>query len=101
VIDVPVPVSVDVNRVNKILRDVCVAAYNDESLRPLLLDTPAVMGVESIEVDQFKVRVVARTLPGRQFEVGRTMRVMITRALLAEGIGISAQLTTGDPTGSP
>ena len=36
------------------------------------------MGVESIEVDQFQVRMVARTLPGRQFEVGRILRAMIT-----------------------
>ncbi len=98
VIDVPVPVTVDVNRVTDVLREVGKAAYADEDLRPLLLDKPAVMGVESIEVDQFQVRVVARTLPGKQFEVGRTLRAMITRELLAEGIRLSAQLATGDPT---
>lgn len=100
VIDVPVPVTVDVNRVTEVLRDVGTAAYRDPDLRPLLLDKPAVMGVESIEVDQFQVRVVARTLPGKQFEVGRTLRAMITRQLLAEGIRLSAQLATGDPTDS-
>ena len=98
VIDVPVPVNADVNRVNEILREVGNAAYRDPDLRPLLLDRPAVMGVESIEVDQFQVRVVARTLPGRQFEVGRTLREMITRELVAEGVGVSAQLATGDPS---
>lgn len=101
VIDVPIPVTVDVNHVNDVLRDVGTAAYEDETLRPLLLDMPAVMGVESIEVDQFKVRVVARTLPGKQFVVGRTLRAMITRALLAEGIRTKAQLATGEPTGTP
>lgn len=101
VIDVPIPVTVDVNHVNDVLRDVGEAAYEDESLRALLLDMPAVMGVESIEVDQFKVRVVARTLPGKQFVVGRTLRAMITRALLAEGIRTSAQLSTSEPTAAP
>ncbi|GGD15801.1 mechanosensitive ion channel family protein [Nocardioides daphniae] len=100
VIDVPVPVTADVNHVNDILRDVGAAAYEDETLRPLLLDVPAVMGVESIEVDQFKVRVVARTLPGKQFVVGRTLRAMITRALMRENIRTSAQLATGEPTGT-
>lgn len=28
------------------------------------------MGVESIEMDSINVRMVARTLPGNQFEVG-------------------------------
>lgn len=101
VIDVPIPVTVDVTHVTEILRAVGAAAYDDETLRPLLLDVPSVMGVESIEVDLFKVRVVARTLPGKQFAVGRTLRAMITRQLLAEGIRTSAQLATGDPTGAP
>ena len=43
------------------------------SMRPLLLDAPSVMGLESMDVDQFVVRVVARTLPGKQFEVGRDL----------------------------
>ncbi|MEP9383042.1 mechanosensitive ion channel family protein [Nocardioides sp. KR10-350] len=102
VIDVPVPVAVDVNRVTEVLRAVCRAAYEDPEMHRLLLDAPAVMGVESIEVDQFKVRVVARTLPGRQFELGRSLRALITRRLLAEGISISlpAELSTGEPTGA-
>ena len=100
VIDVPVPVTVDVNRVNEILRDVGVAAFRDPELRPLLLDKPSVMGVESIDLDQFQVRVVARTLPGKQFDVGRILRGMITRALLDEGIRLSAQIATGEPTGN-
>jgi len=100
VIDVPVPVAVDVNRVTTVLREVGVAAYQDPELHRLLLDAPAVMGVESIEVDQFKVRVVARTLPGRQFEAGRRLRALITRRLLAEGISLPAELSTGDPTGA-
>jgi len=100
VIDVPVPVAVDVTRVTGVLREVGEAAFEDPELHRLLLDAPAVMGVESIEVDQFKVRVVARTLPGRQFEAGRKLRALITRRLLAEGISLPAELTTGDPTGA-
>ncbi|QCX29086.1 mechanosensitive ion channel family protein [Nocardioides jishulii] len=101
VIDVPVPAAVDVNHVSDILRDVGKAAYEDETLRSLLLDVPAVMGVESIDLDQFHVRVVARTLPGKQFVVGRTLRAKITRQLMAKGIRTSAQLATGEPTGAP
>jgi small-conductance mechanosensitive channel len=89
VVDVPVPVSADVNRVNEVLRQVCDEVFADEALHPLLLDAPTVMGVESLEVDQFNVRVVARTLPGKQFEVGPALRARITRALAREGITVS------------
>ena len=98
VVDVPVPVSVDVNRVSDILRRVGDEAFADEGLHPLLLDPPTVMGVQSIEVDQFQVRVVARTLPGKQFDVGRALRARIAAAFLREGIHVSTALNTAEPT---
>lgn len=101
VIDVPVPATADITHVSEVLRAVGTAAYEDEKLRPLLLDVPTVMGVESLDLDQFQVRVVARTQPGKQFAVGRTLRAMITRQLRTEGIRTSAQLATSDPTGTP
>ena len=55
-------------------------------LGELLLDAPTVMGVESIEVDTVTLRVVARTLPGKQFEAGRQLRVLVIRALDRAGI---------------
>jgi moderate conductance mechanosensitive channel len=60
-----------VGRATEILQQLGADAYADPELRSLLLDTPTVMGVETIEVDEFRIRVVARTLPGKQFAVGR------------------------------
>jgi len=100
VVDVPVPVSVDVTQVNEILHEVGVAAYADEELRPLLLDTPTVMGVESLEVDQFKVRLVARTLPGKQFEVNRLLRNRIALAFREHGINVRELLESTQPAGN-
>ena len=94
VIDVPVPSTADVSRVNEVLHDVGVAAYADEEMRPLLLDPPSVMGVESLTVDELQVRVVARTLPGRQFEVSRMLRARIALALRAEGLTLGPELAT-------
>ena len=99
VIDVPVPSSADVSTVTAILQDVGTTAYADDDLRPLLLDAPTVMGVESIEVDTLNIRIVARTLPGKQFEVGRMMRARIADALRTEGIFVAPSLNTDEPSG--
>jgi small-conductance mechanosensitive channel len=88
VIAVPVPVTADVTRASDILKAVGIAAFADSRLHPLLLDPPSVMGVESLEMNQFQIRVVARPLPGKQFEVGRALRAQISRALLHEGINV-------------
>ncbi|MCA1006531.1 mechanosensitive ion channel family protein [Rhodococcus hoagii] len=101
VVDVPIPATADINRVNDILHRVGVDAYADKALRPLLLDTPSVMGVESLEVDQVSIRVVARTLPGKQFQVGRALRVRVVTALRNAGITVAAELETDAVGGDP
>jgi len=100
VVDVPVPAAVDVNRVTDLLKRIGAEAYEDESLRSLLLDAPAVMGVQSINVDSFQVRMVARTLPGKQFDVGRILRVRIAVGLRREGINVPTALETAESSGA-
>jgi moderate conductance mechanosensitive channel len=100
VVDVPVPAAVDVNRVTDLLKRIGAEAYEDESLRSLLLDAPAVMGVQSIDVDSFQVRMVARTLPGKQFDVGRILRVRIAVGLRREGINVPTALETAESSGA-
>jgi small conductance mechanosensitive channel len=99
VLDVPVPSAVDVSHVTDILKRVGEEAYDDDRLRKMMLDPPTVMGVERIEVDTFSVRMVARTLPGMQFDVGRELRARVASAFRYEGINVSADLDTGRSTG--
>jgi small-conductance mechanosensitive channel len=94
VIDIPVPTSADLNRVNELLQGVAEKAMEDPDLRPLLLDAPQLMGVESIELDTVNLRMIARTLPGKQFEVGRRIRVLVVRALRRAGIAAPADGST-------
>src|SRR4051812_39233641 len=86
VVDIPVPTSADLNVVNDVLHDVAEGAVDDPALKDLLLDAPQMMGVESIELDTVNLRMVARTLPGKQYEVGRRIRVLVVRALRRAGI---------------
>jgi len=99
VIDVPVPAAVEVSRVTDVLKLVGEDAWNDDRLRKMMLDPPSVMGVERIEVDTFSVRMVARTLPGMQFEVGRELRARVASAFRRAGINVSADLDTARATG--
>jgi moderate conductance mechanosensitive channel len=94
VVDVPVPTSADLNRVNEVLGDVAKAAMDDDGLPDLLLDEPSLMGVESIEVDTVNLRMVARTLPGKQFEVGRELRSLIVSSFRRNGIATSGAVTS-------
>ena len=94
VVDVPLPASVDISKVNKILSTVGQDAYRDEDLRPLLLDPPTVMGVESIDVGGFSIRFVARTLPGQQFIVGRNLRARVATALQEGGVSLLNEVGT-------
>lgn len=97
VIDVPLPVSADVSAVTAALHQVGEDALADDELRPLLLDAPSVMGIESMSVDQIVIRMVARTLPGKQFDVSRVLRSRIALALREEGIIVAATTETADP----
>jgi small conductance mechanosensitive channel len=100
VIDVPVPSSVDVGHATEVLQRVGRDIYADDRLRKMMLDEPTVMGVERIEVDAFSLRMVARTLPGMQFDVGREIRARVASAFRTEGTIVNAELDTGRPTGN-
>jgi small-conductance mechanosensitive channel len=86
VVDIPVPAGADLNRVNDALHEVSSEAMQTDNLPALLLDQPSVMGVESIGVDTVNVRMVARTLPGKQFDVGRELRELVVAKLRRAGM---------------
>ena len=99
VVDVPLAIGVDVARANDLLRAVGKAAFEDPKLRSLLLDAPSVMGIESFAPDQVNVRMVARTLPGKQFEVARQLRARVAAAFHREGLGGAVTTPTEPATG--
>jgi len=102
VVDVPVPAEADIGLVNDTLDRVGREFYEIPRWHDLLLDAPSSLGVISLELDSITVRMVTRTLPGKQFEVGRALRVHIIRALAREGIivpaGREVQAAGGPPT---
>lgn len=104
VVDIPVPVTADLNQVNEVLQQVGESSMDDRYLKDLLLDRPSLMGVESINLDNVNLRMVARTLPGKQFEAGRRLRALVVSALGREGVvsatGASPVVDTLPPAGA-
>lgn len=86
VLDIPLSVDADVNRATDILRQIGHDIVNDEQWASLILDEPSVMGIQTIAVGFLQLRFVVRTLPGRQWEVGRELRGRIAVAFNEAGI---------------
>jgi moderate conductance mechanosensitive channel len=76
----------DIDRVAEILRGACDELMTDEQIAPFILDPCDYQGVDSL--DEFAVVLLlrVRTLPGKQFAVGRALRRLISIALDKHGI---------------
>ncbi len=86
VIDIPVSVTQDLVEVTGLLKEVVAGMADDPAWSDLLLGDPVVAGVETIDVGYVQLRLIARTLPGRQFEVAREIRLRASNALRQAGI---------------
>jgi len=93
VVDVPIPVSQDLDAATEVLREAVRELWDDPVRHDVLLGEPIVAGVENIEVDHLQLRVIARTLPGKQFDVGRALRLKIAIALQHAGIASAVPVT--------
>ena len=93
VIDVPIPVEEDLPRVISLIGEVASQMANDDRWRDQLIGEPVVAGVETIEVGYVQLRLLVRTLPGRQFDVGRELRLRVVVALQREQIRTPASAT--------
>ncbi len=86
VIDIPVSVSEDLVEVTGLLKKVVATMAEDPAWSGLQLGDPVVAGVETIDDGYVQLRLIARTLPGRQFEVAREIRLRAANALRQSGI---------------
>lgn len=86
------------------LRELCDNIVEDKEFRDLLLDKPTVIGVEEIGSEETVLRIVARSLPGKQFEVSRELRVRVALSLASLGVDsakVQAVNAEGEFTDTP
>ena len=81
VIDVDVAYGEDVPRVRARLADAGRKLMETESYAELILEEPNVLGVQSLGKDSVVVRVIVKTMPGKQGLVARAFRELIKQTM--------------------
>ncbi|MDX1686660.1 MAG: mechanosensitive ion channel family protein [Candidatus Promineifilaceae bacterium] len=64
------------------------AAHPD--VGPLLLEEPAVTGIEGLEDWQIRLRILVKTRPGKQFDVERELRRIIRAVFAERGLSLAS-----------
>ena len=88
VLDVGVAYKEDPDRVMAVLRQVGQELWDDPLWRPLLVEPVEVPGIEAFGDSSVNVRIMAKTLPLKQWDVARELRRRIKHRFDREGIEI-------------
>jgi small conductance mechanosensitive channel len=88
VLDVGVAYREDVDRVIAVLRDLAAEFQRDAEWSALLIAEPQVLGVNELADSAVVIRMVAKTLPLKQWDVARELRRRIKNRFDADGIEI-------------
>jgi moderate conductance mechanosensitive channel len=97
VVDFPLPYNLDLTEARPLIEQAAVALWQEDAWRDIILERPEVWGVQEVTSDSVLVRVIARTAPLRQWEVGRELRERLVVALadLVAATGAPAALPEG------
>jgi len=104
VLEVGVSYEEDVDRVSHVLTALGQALADDETFGKLVLEPPQVLGIEALADSQVTIRMLAKTLPLKQWEVARELRRRIKVRFDHEGIQVPyphrVVITRPSPSGS-
>ena len=88
VLEIGVAYKEDTDRVMEVMRDVGREMWENSDWRPLLVEEITVPGIESFGDSSVNIRMMAKTVPLKQWDVARELRRRIKRRFDAEGIEI-------------
>ena len=86
VIDIPVAYDEDTDRVAEVLRKAATTLQDDPAFGPSILEPLEVMGVDSFGDLGATLKVRIKTMPQKQWDVGRELRRRVAKAFVAAGI---------------
>jgi moderate conductance mechanosensitive channel len=81
VVDFPVPYDREIVEVRGLMESTAVAMWQDPAWQNVILERPEVWGVQEVTNESVLMRVIARTAPLRQWEVGRELRERVVSAI--------------------
>jgi moderate conductance mechanosensitive channel len=88
VIDLTISYDTDLDRALQVLHDEAMRFEHDAEWSGRLSGPVQALGVQDLSNVGVVIRIVARTFPGSQFEVGRELRRRLKNRMDAEGIEI-------------
>ena len=90
VITVALPYEVDIDSAVSAMRDAAATVGNDPDFKPHILEPLDVYGVDAFEQGQLVLKARIKTVPQKQWLVGRELRKRITRVFAERGIHMAA-----------
>lgn len=93
VVDLPLGYDQDVRRARETMKQAAVAMWRDSRWRDLILEEPDVWGVQELLSNAVVLRVVAKTVPLKQWEVARELRERLMAALDEQGVRVGVPST--------
>jgi small-conductance mechanosensitive channel len=85
VVDFPVPYQHDITQVRQMMARTAEEMFREPAWHEIMLEEPEVWGVQSLSSEAVLMRVTARTVPLRQWEVQRELTERLKIALDADG----------------
>ncbi len=86
VVDFPVAYDQDLPEVRQTMKDTADQMWTEPRWHDVIMEEPEVWGVESVSSETIVMRLVARTLPLRQWEVARELRERLKNALASASL---------------
>lgn len=93
IIEVGVSYDESSENVLAVLKRICQDIYEDRKWRPLLIEEPVPQGILSFGDSAINFRILAKTVPGKQWDVDREMKNRIKMTFDREGIEIPYPFT--------
>ena len=88
VLDMGVAYKEDTDRVVQVMQDVSADLQRDPAIGPSMLEPIEILGVDAFEDSQVTIKARLKTVPLRQWAVGREYRRRVKKAFDAQGIEI-------------
>ncbi len=91
VVDIQVPLERDPDASLTALKDIGTSLRSDPDWRAIVIDAVEVLGIDTIGPAGLTIRARIKTLPQRQWDVARELRLRITKEFARRGIDLRVQ----------